>query len=621
MTQGKKTTNAAQARHQGSTSLDHEITSLEHTERKQLERNFREAGAAMSEKLEDEAVIEGGAARPAEDDFSKDMILGFWGKFIFLIQQMFTGITEKEYLKRRAINRLAARVRAYKPPLYNDRTNQLLPAFAEIVQKLATIMLDLKQICESCQHTSPDGGSKGFIEFYIRQIEPEMPNLEKRYTYEYIKENPQLFEKAQAKATIDRDLDQMLALIDSYKRRTIGDAYNNMIAFQRLAFFNFFAFLRRFGDPAARKPDGTSGLIPVNVNDGLFDLTRMEEIIYGIDLFLNMEEILTALSAYAAQYAAEQPEPAQENADGDNDKSDGEKSKKEEDTRERTWKTGVDSRFMPALTALIKDNRLSNIIRIASRAPERKPTLRRINANPIEEMVASMRARLVSHVEVTQHKIHLDELDKRVYELFVDSRIPDLEFYNEETNKKLQSMGLPIFLYCRQMQMAKAFQARMFEPLVKPALNSIVVDGEFLNKALHASLGDYFYKFNELYASVQEFEQKVSKNTQEGEKTQNLIMRFSGDPPTFKVVSDKVHFLNNLAAKALRGLGELVIDSLPPLNAIVRDITGARKAEFVHNIHQIGGNRNKLLGKAMIRVLEVTTSLAGILEPFVKNDK
>jgi hypothetical protein len=607
---------AAPPRPQGkrASSIELQIASLDRTEREQLEKEFREVGAAMSEGLESASRKDGGMGGPAEDSVSKDMTLGFWGKLILFIQQIFTGVTEEEYLKKRAINRLASRIRSYKPALYNDRTNQLLPAFAESVYKLSSVMLALRQICESCHHTSPDAGSKGFIEFFLRQLEPELPNLETRYSYEYIKDNPRLFEKDQAKQTIDRDLDQMIALIDPYKRRMITETYNNFIAYQRLAFFNFFAFLRRFGDNTARKPDGVIRANPIDVNEALFDLTRLEEIIYGIDLFFNMDEIFSALSAYAERYTADHPEKKKEVTDGGEGGAEANAA-----ARDRSWKCGVDARFIPALTALIKGGRLSNIIRIASRTPERKPSLRRITTNPIEEMRAAQRAHLISYVEVVQHKIHVDELDKRVSELFGDTKIPDIEFYNEETNKKLQAMDLPIFLYCRQVQMAKAFQIRMFEPLVRPALNSIVVDGEFLDRNLHTNLGDYFYKFNELYSQIQEFERKVSKNSQEGEKTQSLILRFSGDPPTFKVVSDKVHFLNNLAAKALRGLGELVLSAIPPLDALVRDVTGSRKPEFVRNIRQIGGNRNKLVGKAIQRVLEVTTSLAGILEPFVKD--
>jgi hypothetical protein len=285
------------------------------------------------------------------------------------------------------------------------------------------------------------------------------------------------------------------------------------------------------------------------------------------------------------------------------------------------WRKGTDSRCIPALNSLIKEERLSSIIRIVSRSPERTLNLRRISVNPLEEMAASLRVRLLSKAEVLQHQINIDELGRRIFELFGDSEIPDIEFYNEETNKRLQSFQLPIFLYCKQIQAAKAFNHRMFEPLVRPALNSIVVDGEFINKSLHVNLTDYFYKFSDLYAKVHDFEKRVSSSETEGEKTQNTILRYSGDQPAYKTVSDKIHLLNGIAAKALKQLGEVVVASLPALSAILKDVREARKPEFVRNIYQIGGSRNKLIIKAVQHVYDVTTSFAGILEPFLKGDK
>jgi hypothetical protein len=525
-------------------------------------------------------------------------------RIVLFFQQLFTGVTEEEFFKKQAIASLAARVRTFKPQFYDPRSNQLLPPFAENVYKIYEVMNSLKKIFEDCQMPGPDTGSRGFIEFFVRRIEPDLPDLEARYSYEYVKENPKLFEKGQIKVTIDRDLDKMIASLGQEKRGVINLLCSNLIAYQRLAFFNFYAFLRRFGDPAIFASAGMPVFAPADANESLFDVTRLEELICTIDLTLNMDEIFSALVAYADSVTIK---PEDEESEGSSERE--------------AWRKGTDSRCIPALTSLIKDERLLSVIRIVSRSPNRTITIRRTTANPLEEIAASLRVRLLGKVDVLQHQIDIDELGKRIFELFGDTEIPEIEFYNEETNKRLQSFGLPIFLYCRQIQTVKAFNSRMFEPLVRPALNPIVVDGEFMNKALHTCLGDYFYKFSELYTKIQDFEKRVSASESEGEKIQSVIMRYSGDQPAFKTVSDKILLLNGIAAKALRSLGEVVLAALPALAAIIKDIRDIRKPEFVSNIYQIGGPRNKLVIKAVQHVYEITTSFAGILAPFVKGDK
>jgi len=587
-----------------------QVRALDRPERERLEREFREAGAAMGDGMEEFPLKDGGGNSLPGEDASKPKGLNWWEKTVLFILQMFTGVTEEDFTKKRAMSRLASRVRSSRPLLYDVRTNQILPSFAEIVYRLYLVMNTLRQVFEAAQHTSPDGGGRGFIEFFVRRIEPDLPDLGSRYTYEYIKANPQLFEKGHAKATVERDVEQMIGMLSYEKRSILNEVYANFIAFQRLAFFNYFAFLRRFGDISSAR-EGMPTFRPVDANEALFDLIRLEEAIFGLDLVLNMKDAFSALTAYAESLASESMEEGAQGAQG----------APPAQGAQGAWSAGVDPRFFAALAALTKDERFTNIIRMASRTPNRVPVVRRVPVNPLEEMRTALRTRLSNLAEVMYHQVYIDELNKRVSELFGDTEVADIEFYNESTNKKLQSLDLPIFLYCRQLQVVKAFQQRMFEPLVKPALNSIVVDGEFLDKGLHNSLGDYFYKFDDLYHEVRDFERKVSSSFSDGEKLQNMIMRFSGDPPSFKVVSDKIHFLNNLAAKALRSLGELVVAALPALSAVIRDVTGGRKPEFVRNIHQIGGNRNKIVVKAAQRVLEVTTSLAGILETFVKGER
>jgi len=584
--------------------VERQVSALDRTERERLEREFRNAGASLGDGAEEQTSPKTNKPNSSANKDKKKNGLNSWQRFILFIAQLFTGITEEEFIKKQSIAALATRVRAFKPQLYNVRTNQLLPPMAEIVNKISEIMGVLRQIYEDCQMTGPDTGSRGFVEFFIRRIEPELPDLEARYSYDYIKDNPKLFDKKQIKTTIDRDLDKMITSLSQDKRTMINLLSANGIAYQRLAFFNFYSFLRRFGDPASASASGTPAFSPADANDALFDLTRLEELIYSIDLTLNMNDMFSALVAYA-ELLTKDAAPDETGP---------------RNTRD-LWRNGTDARCVPAISSLIKDDRLSTIIRIISHSPDRTLSMRRITATPMEEMAASMRVRLLSKAEKLQHQIEIDQLGKRIFELFGDTDIPDIEFYNEETNKRLQSFGLPIFQYCRQLQAVKAFHTRMFEPLVRPALNSVVIDGDFINKLLQTALADYFYKFGDLIAKVQEFEKKVSADEPEGEKTQNTILRYSGDQPTFKTVSDKILLLNGLAAKTLKAIGEVVVGALPALSAITKDVHEIRKPEFVRNIYQIGGSRNKLIIKAVQHVYEVTNSLAGILEPFLKGDK
>ena len=578
--------------------LDPHILSLDRAEQERLARGFRDAGAAMESSAD---AAEGNpserGAVPGKE--AEGQPLGLWDRFVLFFLQLFTGITTEEFLKNRELAHLAAHVRTFRPPLYNFRSNQLLGAFGETVYKLSTIMTGMRQLFEACRFTGPEGGGKGFAEYFVRRMMPALPDLDSRYSQEYIRINRNLFGEKQIKATVERDVEQAAQGIGYEQRSEINSLYANFVAFQRLAFFNYYALLRRFGENYAPGRGGFPEFSAAEGNDALFDLTRLEELLYSVDLSINMDSVFSALSGFADLLAGDGGGSASERP---------------------FWTEDDAARLRAAIMALLQDDRLVSIVRLITRNPKRLPAVRRIPVNPVEEMKALQRARLVPRIQATLHQLEADELGKRISELFGTIELPEFEFYNETTNRRLQAMELPLFLHCRQVQIAKAFQQTMFDTMIRPALNSIVMDGEFLDKGMQAALGDFFYRFNEVCGQVFEFERKVSLSTPEGDKVQNLILRFSGDPPTRKVVTDKIHFLNNMAAKSLRDLAVLVVQAVRPLSAIVRDGGGQNKPEFVRNIRMVGGARNKLVIKAVQRVLEVTNALAGILEPFAKEN-
>ncbi len=575
--------------------LDPHILSLDRSEQERLARGFRDAGAAMGQQAEraNSGSDQSGEV-PVSDAETRQ--LGLWDRIALFFMQLFTGVSKEEFLKNRELAVLAAHVRTFRPALYHYRSNQLLGAFGETIYRLSTVMTGMRQLCEACRFTGPEGGGKGFAEFFVRRMVPDLPDMEGRYTPEYLKANRRLFEDKQIKSTVERDVEQAAHGIGYEAREEINRLYANFVAFQRLAFFNYYALLRRFGENYSPGRGGFPEFSAAEGNDALFDLTRLEELLYGVDLTVSMDSVFSALAGFAEMLAGGGSEAGEI----------------------PVWTEEDAGRLRSAISALIQDDRLVSIIRLITRNPRRLPVVRQIPVNPVEEMKAMLRARLVPRIQASLHQIDTDELGKRVSELFGTLELPEFEFYNEVTNRRLQAMELPLFLHCKQVQVAKAFQSAMFETMIRPALNPVVMDGEFLDKGMQSALGDYFYRFNEFCGRVLEFESKVSLSTAEGEKVQSLILRFSGDIPTRKVVTDKIHFLNNLAARSLRELAIIVVQAIRPLSAIVRDGTEQHKPEFVRNIRLVGGSRNKLVIKAVQRVLEVTNALAGILEPYIK---
>ena len=191
-----------------------------------------------------------------------------WDRFV-LFSATLTGITTEEFLKNRELAHLAAHVRTFRPP----RTSPEQPVarcFGETVYKLSTIMTGMRQLFEACRFTGPEGGGKGFAEYFVRRMMPALPDLDSRYSQEYIRINRNLFGEKQIKATVERDVEQAAQGIGYEQRSEINSLYANFIAFQRLAFFNYYALLRRFGENYAPGRGGfrasaVRGMMPCSI--------------------------------------------------------------------------------------------------------------------------------------------------------------------------------------------------------------------------------------------------------------------------------------------------------------------------------------------------------------------
>ena len=573
-------------------ALDPAVLSLDDEEKARLARQLKENadGGGVSGAPEEDAPGRTPGGRKQEERLS------LWDRIVFFFQKLFMGVSRDEFLLRKALSRVQAAVRHYRPSLYSSHSGKVTGELGNLIYKLAAQMGAFSKVINLCRSKKmqEEGAGIRFPEFVLSQYVESLPDLEKKFGYSYVKNNPGLFVDRRIRETLEKEIDSGLQTIPHEKRSQSNALYANLVAYERLSEFNFYSLLRKFGQNLTKLEGGFPDFSPVEGNSVLYDLTKLENLIFAIDLSMDMFPLFSAVGRF--YNSLKEASPGMELPE---------------------WRSLDASKMVDAINALLREERITNLIRLISRKPFHLPNIRTYQVSLLEEVRQSILAVHLPRCQALVHQVEVDGLNSKIKCLFGSDPLSVIDFYNEKTNVKLSEFGLPLFTNSRYLQIIKTYYERLFAVLIKPALNIVVVDGDFFDKMLYTKLGDYFYKFEEVSGMLADFEKKISSATAEGKKIRNMFKNYSGDAPTQKVITEKIHYLNNLSGKVIREAAGRLGTALPALQAIVTDAFSSNKPEFLLNIKQLGGSRNRAIIKAVQKAAEATSLVHGILKTFL----
>jgi len=401
----------------------------------------------------------------------KERDLSLWERLLFFFQKLFLGLSKEGFIKKQDLKHIKAMVKKSRPAIYLFGSNRISGHFAQMLLELAGRVSIFKQVFEICdKENRPGPESPGsFIEFFVRQFIEDITDLQKTFSYSYILEERHIFQEERIRKTVENEVDKLLSGISHEVRQKINYLYANLLGIERLSEYNFYSVLRKFGEGYSAFNNNVPLFGNVAAYEVRFDLKKLESLIFSIDLTASIETPLEIMiNFYKNITSDENEEDLQTFADNDIEK------------------------LIESILGLIHEEKLSNLIRLSSGNPYHVPTLKIRQVNIIDKFRIQLIKRYIPHCQTILHQIEMDELKRQIDALFGNTPLSSLEFYNETTNKKLINFDLPVFSNCRYMQILKTYTERLFNAVIKPSLNIIVVDGNFIDNTLYKKLSNFF---------------------------------------------------------------------------------------------------------------------------------
>lgn len=525
-----------------------------------------------------------------------------WESLLFLLQSLFTGISLEVFIRNQDLKRIRHLVDRYRPHLYSARLNRLNGYFARMVYALSSRVTGFEQVFNTCVAARPDDEDSGpgpFLLYFVEQYVQDLPDLQECFNYSRVVNEKEQFDESHLQATVEKEVDSFLDRIPPDRATEINYLYGNLMSFARLADFDFLPLFKAFSGKGLLEDDASS-FTPVSGTLVLRDLLRLEEQLYSLDLSVDVFRPFEILLAFYS-------ERFQRNGD--------------EMEAVLPWQRSDIEKLLDSILSFLHEERLTNIIRLIAADPYHLPTVAGEKSDLLKELRAFLVNKYVPHCRMIVDRIVSEQLTRSIQQLFGTRPLAGIQFYNEVTDKRLRYLGLPSFTNYLHLQLIRTYAEETFFAVVKPALNVVVVDGVFSDKALYKGLSDFFYNFENSLKSIDAFEKQTSSSSKEGAKLQSMFNSYDMSASARKVLSDKVHYLNHLSAKIIREITHLFKGAVPAFNQLVKDARASGKPQFVQNVRSLGGMRNSRLIKSLEEAADKTARVHAILEPFLQQGK
>lgn len=178
--------------------------------------------------------------------------------------------------------------------------------------------------------------------------------------------------------------------------------------------------------------------------------------------------------------------------------------------------------------------------------------------------------------------------------LFGAMEMQTVSVYNEELNKRIQSVSHLSLDWIKPLEIIKTYTKMFFEPHIEPFLRELIVEGFFENKNFQKDLAADYYFCSSILSKLTEFEELMNgKNENSIEAIKGYVMRLENGGDFEKNLSKIIDAVNVKVSAIIRETGKHYFDLFKASMLVAKD---AHKAipEYVNNLKaMIISTRNK----------------------------
>ncbi|MGO8694875.1 MAG: DUF5312 family protein [Rectinemataceae bacterium] len=486
-----------------------------------------------------------------------------------LISRVFVS-DPKEGKRRAELRRINAMLAELRPPYYRQKSNLVLPGFAQSLYHFYSLLRPLAELARATVANSDVRVSQRFFDYLIDcRLSRGEQESKRFFSYDGMSERlQQALRPEEEFASIDREFQGFLRSLEELGSRSVNMDLFEVDRFLDICRHDYERLLGLF-DPSVSldNPRYRPDFVPVSGELVLPELVDFYYLIEGFEFSTQLKENVFRLLDRRVPGSA--------------------------DAGKRTKVDKLFDQLDKSLAGRFNKDILLALMRVIRGDPYfTSPTPRER-----KDFLDSYRRRLVVQYDRDRERLlreqHESAIAADIHSLFGDAEILEIEGYDDENDAFLRSESPNNFMWIKPARILKTYIVAFFELFQKEAIQRILVEGYFDNKNFQNNLANILYQCDRSSVRIQEFENQLKGN---GRVSLISMRRYIEE---MKRGKDIAAFLSRLVDSINARAREIVEDETA-LFAMLGDALGdllsdyrRSSPELVTNIRTLGGGRNK----------------------------
>lgn len=187
-----------------------------------------------------------------------------------------------------------------------------------------------------------------------------------------------------------------------------------------------------------------------------------------------------------------------------------------------------------------------------------------------------------------------EQMSSLIEKVFSKTEILKIETYNEELNKRIQSVTNLSLDWVKPLELIKTYTKSFFEPMVEPFLRELIVEGFFDDKDFQSTISSNYYYCAGILTKLNQFEESMAgKNDHSLATIKGYLTRLESGGDFEKPLQKVIDSLNTKAGGIVKDVAQHYSDLFKECSMIVKD-SHKSMPEYVNNLRaMISSTRNK----------------------------
>jgi len=463
--------------------------------------------------------------------------MGKGNLFSNLFSSIFSG-KDPEAAKKKQLKNIAKDISKCKYHFYKPSTHEVQPSFAKTFYDIYKVISPAQVMF---QNTSPAALKNVVI---TASLSDAQRAAIEEMSEESINQMAKTMKIQDLKKKIKADSDLVASEFDSNRINKIDNLYTKLIIFMHFCKYDFYFILRKFDNSVKERNFSTMPRFnPINGSYVVEDIKNFISVSWGIPFSQDWEDVFKLLKDIKGV------EPVTYN----------------------NWK-----KIMSSLSDMKEKMIFEMMVQHITENPDYFDNPKTEEYHIIDEYISSIRKQADATIENVQKRQHEGKVDSLLTQIFGNSSVQPLKYYNESSSSLLERKGLGSYVYQAPLSYLKQFLVEYTKKEIRELSDIILIRAEWTNQQLATPMSEAYHNLLEISDKVLRFDEEMSDEKAFGLKIKTLLPRADRDKESKNILTTTLRDVNNTAATLILAAGKDYITYAKNLKMVLEDFVKPR---------------------------------------------